>query len=57
MEVSGQLDVPASLPPGERTYGIRWIIGWVDTRDGLDEVMKRKISLSLPGVEHRSSSP
>jgi hypothetical protein len=44
MEVSGQLDAPASLPPGRnppRHFGME---GWVGHRAGLDAVMEREIS-------------
>jgi hypothetical protein len=46
MEVSGQLHVPAALPPVPH-----WIGGWVGPRVGLDAVEKRKI---LP---YRESNP
>jgi hypothetical protein len=43
MEVSGQLHVPAALPPGEKAPGTHWIGGWVGPSVGLDAVEKRKI--------------
>jgi hypothetical protein len=43
MEVSGQLDDPAALPPGKRTPGNHWIGGWMGPRAVLDAVVKRKI--------------
>jgi hypothetical protein len=37
--------------PGERApAGTHWIGGWVDLRDGLDDLQKRKF-LTLPGLE------
>jgi hypothetical protein len=45
--MSGQLHAPATLPPG--TY---WIVGWVNPRASLDDVVKRKF-LTLPGLELR----
>jgi hypothetical protein len=50
--VSGQLHVPAVLPPGERAPGTHWLGGWVDPRAGLDDAEKRKF-LTLPGLELR----
>jgi hypothetical protein len=50
--VSGQLHVPAALPPGERASATHWIRGWVDPRAGLDDMEKRKF-LILPGLELR----
>jgi hypothetical protein len=52
MEVSGQLDSPAVLPPGKAPRGTHWLGGRVDPKDGLDDVKKRKF-LSLPGLEIR----
>jgi hypothetical protein len=43
MEVSGQLQAPAALPPGERDPGTHWIWGWVGPRAGRDTVSNRKI--------------
>jgi hypothetical protein len=44
----------ASLPdrftPGERAPGTHWIGGWVGTRNGLNDMEKRKF-LNLPGLE------
>jgi hypothetical protein len=51
MEVSGQLHVPAALPPGETTPVIHWL-GDTGLRAGLDGKEKRKISLP-----HRDSNP
>jgi len=47
MQVSGQLDAPATLPPGTHRIG-----GWVGLRAGLDAVVKRKIHSSC-----RESNP
>jgi hypothetical protein len=30
------------ISPGEKALGAHWIGGWVDPRDGLDDVEKRK---------------
>jgi hypothetical protein len=46
--VSDQLHVTAA--PEERAPGTHWIGGWVDPRDGLDDVEKRKF-LTIPGLE------
>jgi len=59
MEVSGQLDAPASLPPGRnppRHFGME---GWVGHRAGLDAVMERKIPSSTGNQTpiFRSSRP
>jgi hypothetical protein len=43
---------PGRFTPGDRGLGTHWIGGWVDPRDGLDNVDKRKF-LTLPGVELR----
>jgi hypothetical protein len=43
--MSGQLHAPAALPPGTHFIG-----GWVDPRDGLDDMEKWKM-LTLPGLE------
>jgi hypothetical protein len=43
MEVSGQLQAPASLPPRERASGTHWMGGWVGPRAVLVAVVKRKI--------------
>jgi hypothetical protein len=40
MEVSGQINVPAALPPGPGTH---WIGGFVGHRAGLHPTAKRKI--------------
>jgi hypothetical protein len=47
LEVSGQLHVPAALPPGKE----HWIGGWVGPRAGLDDVRREK---SWP---YRDSNP
>jgi hypothetical protein len=47
--VSGQLHVPAVLPPG-KSPGTHFIGGCVDPRAGLDDMEKWKI-LTLPGLE------
>jgi hypothetical protein len=36
--MSGQLHVPAALPPGIKPPGTHWILGWVDPSVGLDDV-------------------
>jgi hypothetical protein len=36
MEVSGQLDAPATLSFGERAPDTHWVGGWVGPRIGLD---------------------
>jgi hypothetical protein len=43
MEVSGQLNAAAALPPGEEAHGAYWIGGWVSPRAGQVAVKKRKI--------------
>jgi hypothetical protein len=40
---------PGRFTPGERAPGTHWIGGWVDPRDGLDNVERRKF-LTLPGL-------
>jgi hypothetical protein len=55
MEVSGQLHSPAALPPRERTSGTPWVGGWVGTRAGLDEEVKRKIP--SPAVTRTADHP
>jgi hypothetical protein len=49
--MSGQLHVPAALPPGKepRTH---WIGSLVGHRTDLDDVQKKKF-LTLPGLELR----
>jgi hypothetical protein len=49
LEVSGQLHVPAALPPG-KSPGTHFIGGWVDPRVGLDYMEKWKF-FTLPGLE------
>jgi hypothetical protein len=55
MEVSGQIHVPAALPQGKApdTYQIG---GWVDTRAGLDAVVKRKIPSHCQDSNPQSSN-
>jgi hypothetical protein len=43
MEVSGQLHVPAALPPRERAPSTHWIGGWMGLRAVLNAAVKRKI--------------
>jgi hypothetical protein len=43
---------PGSFIPGERAPGTHWIGGWVNPRDGLDDLEKRKF-LTLPGLKLR----
>jgi hypothetical protein len=49
MEVSGQLHAPAALPPG-KSPGTHFIGGWVEPREGLENMEKWKF-LTLPGLE------
>jgi hypothetical protein len=47
MEVSCQFHAPAALPPGnEPTVAIEQEGDWVGSKAGLDDVEKRKISIS-----------
>lgn len=55
MEVSGQVYVPAALPPGERTPSIHSIGGLVNPGIGLEALKKRRI-LHLLGIESGTSS-
>jgi hypothetical protein len=48
---------PRSLYPQERVPATHWIGGWVGSRAGLDAVLKRKISLLLPGLEPPTIQP
>jgi hypothetical protein len=48
--VSGQLHVPAAIPPGDRVPGTLSIGGWVGSKVGPDDIEKRKF-LILPGLE------
>jgi hypothetical protein len=48
--VSCQIHAPTALTPGKSPPGTHWIGGWVDLRDGLDDLEKRKF-LTLPGLE------
>jgi hypothetical protein len=45
--VSGQIQAPAALPPGERALGTHWIGDWLEPRAGLDDVEKRKFLFLL----------
>lgn len=60
MEVSGQRQVPAALPPGKEHLGTHRIGGWVGTKAGLYAVDKNEISFpcqeSNPGHTTRSPS-
>jgi len=38
--MSGHIHVPAALPLGVRAPGTHWIEGWMDSRAGLDAVVK-----------------
>jgi hypothetical protein len=51
--VSGQLHVPAALPPGKNA-GIHSIGGWMGPRAGLDSFGEAKNLLPLPGFELRT---
>jgi hypothetical protein len=55
MEVSGQLHAQAALSPGKES--LITIGGWVDPRDGLGAVVKRKIPSTCRDSNSRSSSP
>jgi len=46
-----------SFTPLGRALLIHWIGGWVDARDDMVAVAKRKKSLTEPGIEPWSSSP
>jgi len=48
---------PGRFTPGVSAPGTYCLGGWVGPRTGLDALVKRKISLSLPITELRSSSP
>jgi hypothetical protein len=52
MEVSGQFRAPVTLLPG-KDIGTHWVEGWLGPKTGLDAVMKRTSSMSLPGDESR----
>jgi hypothetical protein len=56
MEVSGQLHVPATLPPGEIAQSTHKIGGWVGLKCGLDAKEKRKDSC-LCQTTHSVNSP
>jgi len=51
MEVGGQLQAPAALPPGKRPHCIG---GWLGPRAGLDRCGK---SRSPPGFDLRNVQP
>jgi len=61
MDVSGQLHVPAALPPRKvpppPPPGTNWIGGWVGFRAGLDALGKRKKSHRCPCRESSPSHP
>jgi hypothetical protein len=59
MEVSGQLNAPATLPPRkDPRYTLdSWIGGWVGPRAGLDMVVKRKILSPCQESNPRTSIP
>jgi hypothetical protein len=46
MEMNGQLDGSAALPPGERAPATHWIEGWVGPRAVLGFVEWRETSAS-----------
>jgi hypothetical protein len=48
MKVSGQLHVPAALPPMKEPLG---------PRAGLEAVVRRKIPIPLPGLKPPTSQP
>jgi hypothetical protein len=52
MDMSGQLNAPAALPPGERAHGRHTIGGLVGPIAGLDTVVE-KIFEFVPGIESR----
>jgi len=54
--VSGQLHVPAALPPGKVPSGTHWLGGWVNPRAVLDAVVKREIHSPFRPSKPRSSS-
>jgi hypothetical protein len=41
MELSDQLHTPAAVTPGERASSTHFIEGWVDSRAGVDVVVKK----------------
>jgi hypothetical protein len=57
MDVSSQLHVPAALPSEKEPPGTNWTGGWVDTRVGVEAVVKRKILSPCQDSNPRSSSP
>jgi hypothetical protein len=48
---------PGRFISGETVDSTHWIGGCVDPRAGLDAVARRKMSLSMLGMEPQSSSP
>jgi hypothetical protein len=56
MEVSGQLHAPTALPLAERAAGIRWIVGCVGPRAGLDIAMV-KTKIPSPRWETNPGTP
>jgi hypothetical protein len=57
MQVSGQLHVPASLPPGKKKPRTHLIRGWVSPKAGLGVAVEQTNLLPLPGFEPRSDQP
>jgi hypothetical protein len=43
----GQLNAPATLPPGEKAPSTHWIGSWMGLRTGLDVTEGRKVLLLL----------
>jgi len=58
MDVNVQLYAKAALPPREKFPCTHLIGGWVGPRASLYGMVKSKFSsLTLPGIEYRSSNP
>jgi hypothetical protein len=57
LEVSGQLHIPAALPPGEKALDILWIGVCVGPKSRYGRCGGEKNLITLPGIELRSSSP
>jgi hypothetical protein len=60
MEMSGQLQTPAALPPGDKAPDAQCIACWIGSRVGMEYVGKRKYIASsgnrTPVVQlHRAS--
>jgi hypothetical protein len=45
------MHTPAALPPGKALFGVCWIGGLLDTRDGLDAAEKRDLILKPAGIQ------